>query len=172
MRTIVPKKRWEFSLRIIFLFVVFLVLLISTFVYKSTHENIENIGRDSQVYAQIFYFTIPKLLGWVFFLTAIVFFLFDRTKKRISAFPITFGLTAIIVSTSYFSIFPSDIIHAIWSVSVLSISITFFFHFIHESIIDNSIPKIKNSDTYPVRLSSDWHFCVEFTLCTAIVDRP
>ncbi len=143
MRTIVPKKRWEFSLRIIFLFVVFLVLLISTFVYKSTHENIENIGRDSQVYAQIFYFTIPKLLGWVFFLTAIVFFLFDRTKKRISAFPITFGLTAIIVSTSYFSIFPSDIIHSIWSVSVLSISITFFFHFIHESIIDNSIPKIK-----------------------------
>jgi signal transduction histidine kinase len=107
-----------------------------------TYKNL-NIGQDFIGFAQIYYFTLPQLFGWMFFLSAIVTFLFDQKKQRISFFPIVFGLTAIIISTSYYSTFPADVIQAIWLTSVILVSILFLFHFSSISTNRDFVQKLK-----------------------------
>ncbi len=130
MNTIIPDKQWKFMLRVLFLLVVFIVLLISFFSFpKSDGTMLQPVG-DFRGYAQFYYFTLPQLLGWIFLFTAIVFFLFDQKRQQIRSFPIIFGLTAVFISTSYYSTFPSNFIKQIWLLSVLMVSISFLFHFL------------------------------------------
>lgn len=142
MHAKIPLKQQKFGLQILFLSVVFLVLLFSILAFTTTYE-ILNIGRDFMSLAQIFYFMLPQLLGWIFFLTAIVFFLVDQKKQQISYFPNILGLTTIIISTSYYSTFPSEFIKIIWLAAVITISILFLFHFITESIDEDFARKLK-----------------------------
>jgi len=142
MNSKLPNKKWEFSLRILFLIVVFFVLLLSILVFSMTYKN-SNIGQSFIGLAQIYYFSLPQFLGWVFFLTTVVLYLFEQQQVRISSYPVIFGLTAIIISTSYYSTFPAVVIQAIWLTSVFLISVLFLFHFSSVSINSDFVQKLK-----------------------------
>ena len=129
MNAKLPNKQWEFWLRIFFLFVVFFVLLISIVEFLRITET-SSFSRDFEIYARLFYFTTPYLLGWIFFISAIAFFIFDLKRKLSTVIPITIGLIACVVSTSFNSTFPSIIIKSIWLGSVLLLSILFLFQFL------------------------------------------
>lgn len=142
MRAVSSIKHWEFRFRIFFLFVVFMVLLISIFEFLSITET-ATFDWDFEFNSGIFNFIIPYLLGWVFFISAIAFFIFDQKCKQTTPFPTTLGLVACMVSTSYYSTFPSSLIHTIWLVSVLLLSISFYFQFIHGLTKKNIYTRIK-----------------------------
>ncbi len=126
MNAKLPNRRREFGLWIFFLFVVFFVLLISIIEFLRITQT-SNFGRDFGIYSRFFYFTTPYILGWVFFISAIAFFVFDQKRKQSTKFPINLGLIACLVSTSYYSTFPSEFIQLIWLGSVLLLSTTLLF---------------------------------------------
>ena len=138
MNVKLPGKQREFGLWIFFLFMVLFVLLISIIEFLSITEN-SNFRYDFEVYARFFYFITPYILGWVFFISAIAFLVFDQKRKLQTKFPMILGLSACLVSTSYYSIFPSELIQSIWLGSVLLLSTTFLFQM---------LPGITNKNIY------------------------
>ncbi|MBW6472089.1 MAG: GAF domain-containing protein [Anaerolineaceae bacterium] len=142
MNAKLPYKQREFGLWIFFLFVVFLVLLISVIEFLSITET-SNFGRDFGIYARFFYFTTPYVLGWVFFISAIAFFVVDQKRKQSTKFPMIMGLIACLVSTSYYSTFPSEFIQSIWLGSVLLLSTTFLFQILPGIINKNACKNLK-----------------------------
>ncbi|PKO09855.1 MAG: hypothetical protein CVU40_08180 [Chloroflexi bacterium HGW-Chloroflexi-2] len=142
MNVKLPSKQRELGLWIIFLFMVLLVLMISIIEFLSITEN-SNFSHDFGIYARFFYFITPYILGWVFFISAIAFFVFDQKRKLPTKFPMILGLSACLVSTSYYSIYPSELIQSIWLVSVLLLSTTFLFQMLPGITNKNIYKKIK-----------------------------
>lgn len=138
MNAKLPNRQREFGLWIFFLFLVFLVLLISIIeFFRITETSI--FGGEFGIFARFFYFTTPYVLGWVFFISAFAFFVFDKKRKQSTQFPVILGLISCLVSTSYYSTFPSEFIQSIWLGSVLLLSTTFLFQI---------LPGIINKNTY------------------------
>ncbi|PKO04681.1 MAG: hypothetical protein CVU41_15885 [Chloroflexi bacterium HGW-Chloroflexi-3] len=137
MNTKLPNKKREFVFWIFFLFVVLFVLVISLVEFLRITENSNFVG-DFEINARLFYFTIPYILGWVFLISAITFFIFDQRRKQSNQFSIIFGLIACIVSTFYYSTFSSNFIQSIWLGSVLLLSTTFLFQILPEITYKNA----------------------------------
>lgn len=122
-------KQRASGLVIFFLILVAFVLLLSIIEFLSITET-TIFGRDFWIFARFFYFTTPYILGWVFLISAVAFFIFDQKRKQSTHFPIILGLIACVVSTSYYSTFPSNFIQSIWLGSVLLLANSFLFQFL------------------------------------------
>lgn len=136
MNAKLPIKQRNIGLRIFFLFIVFIVLMILLVEFFRITEKSNFVG-DFEINARLFHFTIPYILGWVFFISAIMFFVFDQTRKQSTQFPIILGLIACMVSASFYSTFSSTFTQSIWLSSVFLLSITFLFQILPGTIYKN-----------------------------------